>query len=61
MRRFVRKIGNGYHAAFDWAGVSYSHSLRTQDETEAEVRIGPIRGQDLARGWHAAKLVLTAL
>jgi len=43
MRCFVRKIGNGYHAAFDWSGVSYTHSLRTQDEKEAEVRLGPIR------------------
>jgi integrase len=43
MRCFVRRIGNSYHAAFDWAGVSYTHSLRTKDEQEAEVRIGPIR------------------
>ena len=43
MRCFVRKVRKGYHAAFDWAGVSYTHSLRTQDEREAEVRIGPIR------------------
>ena len=30
MRCFVRKIGNTYHGpstAFDWAGVSYTHSL----------------------------------
>jgi integrase len=43
MRCFVRQIGNSYHAAFDWAGVSYTHSLRTKDEQEADVRIGPIR------------------
>ena len=43
MRCFVRKIGNSYHAAFDWAGVSYTHSLHTRNEREAEVRIGPIR------------------
>jgi len=43
MRCFVRKVGKSYHAAFDWAGVSYTHSLRTQDESTAEVRIGPIR------------------
>jgi hypothetical protein len=45
MRCFVRKIGNSYHyhAAFDWAGVSYTHSLHTRNEREAEVRIEPIR------------------
>jgi integrase len=43
MRCFVRKIGTSYHAAFDWADVSYTHSLHTKNEREAEVRIGPIR------------------
>jgi hypothetical protein len=41
MRCFVRKIGNSYHAAFDWASVSFTHSLHTKNEREAEVRIGP--------------------
>ena len=39
MRCFVRKIGSTCHASFDWAGVSYTHSLRTKDEKAAEVRI----------------------
>jgi integrase len=43
MRCFIRKVGAHFHAAFDWAGVSYTHSLRTKDEKEAEVRLGPIR------------------
>jgi hypothetical protein len=43
MRCFVRKVGDRFHAAFDWGGVSYTHSLRTKDEQEAEVRIAPIR------------------
>src|SRR5271157_4927072 len=43
MRCFIRKVGKSYHAAFDWAGVSYTHSLRTRNEREAEVRIGSIR------------------
>jgi len=43
MRCFVRKIGKSHHAAFDFGGVSYTYSLRTHDEREAEVRIGPIR------------------
>jgi len=43
MRCFTREVRGNWHAAFDWAGVSYTHSLRTKDEREAEVRIGPIR------------------
>jgi hypothetical protein len=43
MRCFVRKVGKGYHAAFDWAGVSYTRSLRTQNERGADVRLGSIR------------------
>jgi integrase len=43
MRCFVRKVGAHFHAAFDWGGVSYTHSLRTKDEREAEVRLAPIR------------------
>jgi integrase len=43
MRCFIRKVRGNWHASFDWAGVSYTHSLRTKDEREANVRIGPIR------------------
>lgn len=43
MRCFIRQVGKNWHAAFDFAGVSYTHSLRTKDEKEAEVRLGPIR------------------
>jgi hypothetical protein len=43
MRCFVRQIGSSYHAAFDWSGVSYTHSLRTKNERKAEVRLGSIR------------------
>ena len=38
-----RRVKENWHAAFDFGGVSYTHSLRTQDQQEAEVRIGPIR------------------
>jgi hypothetical protein len=43
MRCFVRHVNGNYHAAFDWSGVSYTHSLRTRNDREAEVRLGPIR------------------
>jgi hypothetical protein len=43
MRCFIRQINGNWHASFDWAGVSYTHSLRTKEASEAEVRIGPIR------------------
>ena len=43
MRCFTREVRGNWHAAFDYAGVSYTHSLRTKSEREAEVRIGPIR------------------
>ncbi len=43
MRCFLRQVKGNWHAGFDFAGVSYTHSLRTQDQQEAEVRIGPIR------------------
>lgn len=43
MRCFIRQVGKNWHAAFDFAGVSYTHSLRTKSEKEAEVRIGVIR------------------
>jgi integrase len=36
-------VKGNWHAAFDYGGVSYTHSLRTKDEKEAEVRLGPIR------------------
>ncbi len=43
MRCFLREIKKNWHASFDFGGVSYTHSLRTRDEKEAERRIGPIR------------------
>ena len=43
MRCFLRQVKGNWHAAFDFGGVSYTHSLRTMDEREAEVRLGPIR------------------
>lgn len=43
MRCFIRQVGSNWHASFDYGGKSYTHSLRTKDEGEAEVRIGPIR------------------
>jgi integrase len=43
LKCFTRKIRGNWHAAFDFGGVSYTHSLRTRDEREAEVRLGPIR------------------
>ncbi len=43
MRCFLRRVKENWHAAFDFGSVSYTHSLRTQDQLEAEVRLGPIR------------------
>lgn len=43
MRRFVRQVKGNWRAAFDYGGVSYTHSLRTRSEREAEVRLGPIK------------------
>src|SRR5262245_32844016 len=43
MRCFIRQVKGNYHASFTWGGVSYTHSLRTKNPREAEVRIGPIR------------------
>ncbi len=43
MRCFLRQVKGNWHAAFDFGGVSYTHSLRTKSDREAEVRIGPIR------------------
>jgi integrase len=43
MRCFIRQVKGNWHAAFDYGGVSYTHSLRTKNEREAEVRISPIR------------------
>jgi integrase len=43
VRCFIRQVGGNWHASFDYAGKSYTHSLRTKDEGEAEVRLGPIR------------------
>src|SRR5262245_66630920 len=43
VRCFIRKIRKTYHAAFSWAGISYTQSLQTEDEAEAEIRLGPIR------------------
>ncbi len=43
MRCFLRQVNENWHAAFDFGDVSYTHSLRTLDQQEAEVRIGPIR------------------
>ena len=53
MRCFVREINGNFHAAFDWAGVSYTHSLRTKNQQEAEVRLGPIR--DMLTAWSRAR------
>lgn len=43
MRCFIRSINGNWHAAFGYGGIDYTHALRTKDEKEAEVRIGPIR------------------
>jgi len=43
MRCFLRQVKDNWHAAFDFGGVSYTQSLRTKNEVEAEVRIGPIK------------------
>jgi len=43
MRCFVRQVKGNWHAAFDHAGVSYTQSLRTKSEQEADVRVGVIR------------------
>src|SRR5271157_2711065 len=43
MRCFLRQVKGNWHAAFDFGGVSYTQSLRTKNEREAEVRIGPIK------------------
>lgn len=42
-RCFLRQVKDNWHAAFDFGGVSYIQSLRTKNEREAEVRIGPIK------------------
>jgi integrase len=39
----LRQIGKNWHAAFKHGGTDYTHSLRTQSEHEAEVRLGVIR------------------
>ena len=43
MRCFLGQVGKNWHAAFDWAGVSYTHSLRTKDEREVSCppKVGP--------------------
>src|SRR4051812_571829 len=43
MRCFLRQVNGNYHASFNWAGASYTQSLRTKDEQEAEARICQIR------------------
>jgi len=43
MRCFIRTIKGNHHAAFDFAGVSYTHALRTKDGREAEIRVSAIR------------------
>jgi len=43
MRCFLRQVKGNWHAAFDFGGVSYTQSLRTKNEREAEIRIGPIK------------------
>jgi hypothetical protein len=43
LRRVKSKKGDWWHVAFDFGGVSYTQSLRTKNEREAEIRIGPIK------------------
>ncbi len=43
LRRVKSKNGDWWHVAFDYGRKSYTHTLRTQDEKEAEIRIGPIK------------------
>ncbi len=39
----LRKIKGNWHAAFKYGGHEFTHSLRTKNEKEAEVRLGLIR------------------
>jgi integrase len=40
---FLRQVKGNWHAEFKFAGVRYTHSLKTKIESEAETRLGPIR------------------
>ncbi len=39
----IRSVKGNWHAAFRYGGVEYTQSLRPPNETEAEIRLGPIR------------------